>query len=118
MKGASAMRKLIRTLATVGCAFLGMASVTKGDVRLQGAGATFPAPIYQRWVAEYQKAHPDVKIDYQAIGSGGGIKGITERTVDFGASDAPMSAKELSAAGADVVQIPTDAAAELTSYNL
>jgi phosphate transport system substrate-binding protein len=94
------------------------APAARAEVKMQGAGATFPAPIYQRWVAEYQKAHPDVKIDYQAIGSGGGIKGITEKTVDFGASDAPMSAKELKAAGDDVVQIPTVAGAVVIAYNL
>jgi phosphate transport system substrate-binding protein len=95
-----------------------LAAAARAEVKLQGAGATFPAPIYQRWVAEYTKAHPDVKIDYQAIGSGGGIKGITERTVDFGASDAPMSAKELKAAGGDVVQLPTVAGAVVMAYNL
>jgi phosphate transport system substrate-binding protein len=88
------------------------------EVRMQGAGATFPAPIYQRWVAEYQKAHPEVQIDYQAIGSGGGIKGITEKTVDFGASDAPMTAKELAAAGGDIVQIPTVAGSVVIAYNV
>src|SRR5205823_1828018 len=53
------------------------------ETRLQGAGATFPAPLYKRWVADYQKSHPDVQIDYQSIGSGGGIKAITEKTVAF-----------------------------------
>src|SRR4051812_30131838 len=104
------MTGLFKTLATFTIAAIAT-NAARAEVRMQGAGATFPAPIYQRWVAEYQKAHPDVKIDYQAIGSGGGIKGITERTVDFGASDAPMSAKELAAAGGDVVQIPTVAGA-------
>lgn len=99
-------------------ALIGFAAPVKAEIKMQGAGATFPAPIYQRWVADYQKAHPDVKIDYQAIGSGGGIKGITEKTVDFGASDAPMSAKELAAAGGDVVQIPTVAGAVVIAYNL
>lgn len=91
---------------------------TFADVKMQGAGATFPAPIYQRWVADYQAANPDVKIDYQAIGSGGGIKAITEKTVDFGASDAPMSAKEMAAAGNDIVQIPMVAGAVVIAYNL
>ena len=75
----------------------------------RGAGATFPNPFYQRLVAEFQKLHPDVKIDYASIGSGGGIKGITEKTIDFAGSDAPMNKKEVQAAGgADVlVEIPT-----------
>src|SRR5437762_1717015 len=103
------MREVIRTLATVGCAFLGMASIANAETDLKGGGATFPAPIYQRWISEYQKAHPDLKIEYQAIGSGGGIKGITDKTFDFAGSDAPMSKKEMEAAGgaANIVQIPT-----------
>src|SRR4051812_16693461 len=66
-------------------------------IRLQGAGATFPAPFYKRAVVVYQDAHPDVLIDYQSIGSGGGIRAITDSTVHFAASDAPMSKKELEA---------------------
>ena len=112
------MTGILKSVLAVGVAALIGGVSAKADLRMQGAGATFPAPIYQRWVAEYQKAQPDVKIDYQAIGSGGGIKGITEKTVDFGASDAPMSAKELAAAGGDVVQIPTVAGAVVIAYNL
>src|SRR6187551_945768 len=82
-------------------------STARAETRLQGAGATFPNPIYQRWTAEYQKLHPDIKIDYQSIGSGGGIKGITEKTIDFAGSDAPMSKKEIAAAGGEIVHIPT-----------
>ena len=86
--------------------------------KLQGAGATFPNPIYQRWVNEYQKSHPGVAIDYQSIGSGGGIKQIIAKTVDFGASDAPMSQKEMSSAGAPIVHIPMVAGAVVPAYNL
>src|SRR5688572_31894727 len=64
---------------------------------LLGAGATFPFPIYQRWFAEYGKANP-VRVNYQPIGSGGGIRQVTEKTVDFGASDAPMTEEELAKA--------------------
>lgn len=90
------------------------------EVRLQGAGATFPNPLYQRWVAEYQKAHPAVRIDYQSIGSGGGIKGITEKTVHFAGSDAPLSQKELKDAGgaSNIVQVPSVAGAVVPAYNL
>ncbi|HEY7090827.1 MAG TPA: phosphate ABC transporter substrate-binding protein PstS [Tepidisphaeraceae bacterium] len=97
------------------------ATVALGETRLQGGGATFPNPIYQRWVTEYQKAHPDVKIDYQSIGSGGGIKGITEKTFDFAGSDAPMSSKEIAAAqaaGGPVVHLPTVAGAVALAYNI
>lgn len=111
--------KSIRFL-TVAMALMIASPFAVAAVRLQGAGATFPAPIYQRWVTEYQAKHPDVLIDYQSIGSGGGIKGITEKTVDFGASDAPMNKKELAAVGgADkVVEIPTVAGAVVVAYNL
>lgn len=88
------------------------------DVRLQGAGATFPNPLYQRWVTEYQKIHPETKIDYQSIGSGGGIKSLTEKTVDFAGSDAPMSKKEQETAGAPVVHIPTCAGGVVLAYNI
>lgn len=91
-----------------------------GDVRLQGGGATFPNPLYQKWVSEFQKAHPDVKIDYQSIGSGGGVKGFTEKTFDFAGSDAPMNKKEIEAAGgeANIVEIPSTAGAVVPAYNI
>lgn len=98
----------------------GNATLASAETKLQGAGATFPAPLYKRWVAEYQKVNPDVAIDYQSIGSGGGIKGFTEKTVDFGASDAPMSKAELEKAGgaANIVEIPSCAGAVVPAYNL
>src|SRR5438552_2330108 len=61
--------------------FIGCGSNTGGEVRLQGAGATFPNPLYQKWVSEYGKANPNIKIDYQSVGSGGGIKQIQARTI-------------------------------------
>ena len=69
---------------------------------LQGAGATFPNPLYQKWLSEYGKLHPNVKIDYQSIGSGGGIKQLKEQTVDFGASDAPMKDEDLKSAPGEI----------------
>lgn len=95
-------------------------SVAMANVRLTGAGATFPAPLYKKWVVEFEKADPAVKIDYNSIGSGGGIKAITDKTVAFGASDAPLSKKEIEAlGGADkIVQIPTTAGAVVPAYNL
>jgi phosphate transport system substrate-binding protein len=96
------------------------ATVHAQEVRLQGGGATFPAPLYQRWVTDYQQAHPNVKIDYQAIGSGGGIKGITDKTFDFAGSDAPLSRKQIADLGGEdkIVQIPTVAGAVVLAYNL
>ncbi|HEX8323419.1 MAG TPA: phosphate ABC transporter substrate-binding protein PstS [Tepidisphaeraceae bacterium] len=88
------------------------------DVRLQGAGATFPNPLYQKWVTEYQAQHPGVRIDYQSIGSGGGIKAITDKTVDFAGSDAPLTTKQMEALGGKAVHIPATAGAVVLAYNL
>lgn len=93
-------------------------SGSNGSVSLQGAGATFPYPLYQKWLSEYGKLHPNVKIDYQSIGSGGGIKQLKEQTVDFGASDAPMKDEDLKAAPGEVLHIPTVLGAVIVTYNL
>jgi phosphate transport system substrate-binding protein len=87
-------------------------------VDLHGAGATFPYPLYSKWMSEYQKVDPAVRINYQSIGSGGGIRQITERTVDFGASDAPMKDEELAKAPGKILHIPTTLGAVAVSYNL
>ena len=89
-----------------------------GLITLNGAGATFPYPLYSRWFAEYNRAHPDVRINYQPIGSGGGIEQVKNRTVDFGASDAPLSDEQLKAMGRPVLLIPTVAGAIAMSYNV
>jgi phosphate transport system substrate-binding protein len=88
--------------------------------RLQGAGATFPAPFYKRLVVVYEGIHPDVLIDYQSIGSGGGIQAITDKTVHFCGSDAPMNKKELQAVGGDesIVEIPSCAGGVVPTYNV
>ncbi len=86
---------------------LGTSTVYAADSLLvNGAGATFPFPLYSKWFSEYNKLHPDMRFNYQSIGSGGGIKQITEKTVDFGASDAPMSDAEMQNAPG-VLHIPT-----------
>ena len=80
---------LVTTLTLVG--------VARADALLvTGAGATFPFPLYSKWFSDYNKKYPELRFNYQSIGSGGGIKQITERTVEFGASDAPMTDEELS----------------------
>src|SRR4051812_18514242 len=91
-----------------------------GKTRLQGAGATFPAPFYKRLVVLYQGIHPDVLIDYQSIGSGGGIRAITDQTVHFCGSDAPMSKTELQAVGGDeaIVEFPVCAGGVVPTYNV
>ncbi len=91
-------------------------------ISLTGAGATFPYPIYSRWFDEYGKQHPNVAINYQSIGSGGGIKQFTEGTVDFGASDGPMNDEQLaafqSAKNATALHFPTVLGADVPTYNL
>jgi phosphate transport system substrate-binding protein len=96
------------------------ATVASAQTRLNGAGSSFADPIMQRWVGEYQKAHPDVQVNYTGNGSGAGVKGITEKTLDFGASDAPLNTKEIDAmGGADkVVQFPVTAGGVVPAYNL
>jgi phosphate transport system substrate-binding protein len=103
---------------TVACKGGGGAGGGDGKVSLQGAGATFPNPLYQKWLSEYGKANPNVRIDYQAIGSGGGIKQIQAQTVDFGASDAPMTDDELKATPGEILHIPTVLGAVVLTYNL
>ena len=104
--------------AAVAAIVLGSGVAASAAIRLQGAGATFPNPIYQRWVNDYQRSHPGVQIDYQSIGSGGGIKAIVAKTVDFAGSDAPLTKKELQSVGAEVVHIPTVAGSVVPAYNL
>ncbi len=96
----------------------GATPATGGAVGLTGAGATFPYPLYGKWIAEYQKATPGVTINYQSIGSGGGVKQVIAKTVDFGASDVPMSDEELGKAGAPILHIPTTLGAVVIAYNL
>src|SRR5207249_10962612 len=86
-------------------------------VQINGAGATFPYPLYSKWFSDYNKLHPEVQINYQSIGSGGGIKQITEKTVDFGASDAPMSDGEMAKAPG-IQHIPTVLGAVVGVYNV
>jgi phosphate transport system substrate-binding protein len=91
-----------------------------GDVTLTGAGATFPALLYQVWIEKFNAAYPSVQINYQSIGSGGGIKAITQQTVDFGASDAAMKDQEIAAlpAGTKMLHIPTALGAVVVTYNV
>jgi phosphate transport system substrate-binding protein len=85
---------------------------------INAAGATFPAPIYQKWFGEYKAAHPSVQINYQAIGSGGGIKQLTDGTIDFGASDKPMSDQEVAAVKVKPLHFPTVLGAVVVVYNI
>jgi phosphate transport system substrate-binding protein len=101
---------------------IGLALVTVAPVEAQmlmnGAGATFPYPIYSKWFDEYTKVDPEVRFNYQSIGSGGGIRQITERTVDFGATDGPMTDEQLKKASGELLHIPTVLGAVVATYNL
>lgn len=98
----------------------GLLAVTGASAQMliNGAGATFPYPIYSKWFNEYAKVDPSVRFNYQSIGSGGGQKQILSETVDFGASDGPMTDASLAKAPSKLLHIPTVAGADVVSYNL
>jgi phosphate transport system substrate-binding protein len=97
---------------------LGLCANASAQMMINGAGATFPYPIYSKWFDEYAKVDPSVRFNYQSIGSGGGQKQIMAQTVDFGASDGPMSDDNLAKAPGKIFHIPTVAGAVVISYNL
>ena len=106
-----------KILATATVAVIAGTALT-AQLAINGAGATFPAPIYSKWFAEYNKLHSDVRINYQPLGSGAGIRQITERTVFFGASDGPMTNEQLTAAPGKIVHLPTVLGAVVPIYNV
>jgi len=89
-----------------------------GQTTLNGAGATFPYPMYSKWFSDYHKLHPDVEINYQSIGSGGGIRQVLAQTVDFGAADVTMTDEQLSQAKVKILHIPTVLGAVVLAYNV
>lgn len=99
-------------------AVLSSTSVFADTVSINGAGATFPAPLYTKWFSEYRQVDPSVEINYQPIGSGGGIRQLTDKTVDFGASDAPMTDQQMAKASPAIIHIPTVIGAVVITYNL
>src|ERR1700758_909787 len=107
------MRKSVLLLV---CVLLALPAI--GQTTLNGAGATFPYPIYSKWFSEYHKLHPEVQINYQSIGSGGGIRQVTAGTVDFGASDMPMTDKQLQESKTKLLNIPTVLGADVPAYNV
>ncbi|GAC1337155.1 MAG: phosphate ABC transporter substrate-binding protein PstS [Myxococcales bacterium] len=106
-----------KTLAVITLALAAAGAARADKMLINGAGATFPFPIYSKWFSDYNKLHPDVQINYQSIGSGGGIKQFTEKTVDFGASDAPLTDDEMKKAEG-VQHIPTVMGAVVVVYNV
>lgn len=105
-----------KTLIVV--ALLALALSTAQAQKLTGAGATFPYPIYSKWFSEYSAAHPGVEINYQSIGSGGGIRQVTAGLVDFGASDGPMTDEQLAASKVKLIHIPTVMGAVVPIFNV
>jgi phosphate transport system substrate-binding protein len=103
---------------TVFALFAVLAAAPAWAQNINAAGATFPYPIYSKWFDEYHKAHPNVQINYQSIGSGGGIRQLLDKTVDFGASDGPMSDDQLKQAGFKILHFPTVLGAAVPSYNI
>jgi len=87
------------------------------DMLINGAGATFPYPLYSKWFTEFQKKNPEIRINYQSIGSGGGIRQLTEATVDFGASDSPMTDEQLAKSSTPIIHIPTALGAVVVTYH-
>ena len=107
---------MIRRIALL-CVALAIPAL--GQTTLNGAGATFPYPMYSKWFSEYHKVHPDIEINYQSIGSGGGIRQVLAGTVDFGASDGPMTDEQLQQAkGFKILHIPTVLGADVPAYNI
>jgi phosphate transport system substrate-binding protein len=107
------MRKLLVVMLVLMCAGAALGADT-----LNAAGATFPYPIYSKWFNEYNKLHPNVQINYQSIGSGGGIKQLQQGTVDFGASDMPLSDEQLKQMPMPIFQLPTVLGSVVPAYNL
>ena len=108
--------KAFSTIAAV--LTLAGATLAAQTIAINGAGATFPAPIYTRWFAEYNKLHPEVRINYQPLGSGAGIRQISERTVFFGASDGPMTEEQMLNAKGKILHLPTVLGAVVPVYNI
>ena len=106
------------TLLNVAAALAVAAAPAAAQVRLNGAGATFPNIIYQGWMLTYNQLHSNVQLNYQSIGSGGGIRQFSDKTVDFGGSDAPMSDSAIAAIQGNVLHIPTVLGAVVVTYNL
>ena len=105
-----------RTALLLVCVLLALPALAQ--TTLNGAGATFPYPMYSKWFSEYHKLHPDIQINYQSIGSGGGIRQVINGTVDFGASDGPMTDDMLKEAKSKILHMPTVLGADVPAYNI
>jgi phosphate transport system substrate-binding protein len=108
---------LIRSLRMLLCIAV-LAICAMAQTTLNGAGATFPYPIYSKWFNEYHNLHPDIQINYQSIGSGGGIRQVQAGTVDFGATDGPMTDEQIAQSKVKVLHVPTVLGAVVPAYNI
>ena len=118
LRQAASMKFKLRRKILMGALLVGVTATASAQMMINGAGATFPYPIYSKWFDEYAKVDPSVRFNYQSIGSGGGQKQILAQTVDFGASDGPMSDENLAKAPGKLLHIPTVAGADVIAYNL
>ncbi len=112
------MKRIVLAMLTALTALAALAAPAVAQVKLHGAGATFPNIIYQDWILSYNKTHPGVQLNYQSIGSGGGIRQFSDGTVDFGATDAPMKDSGVAAIDGNVLHIPTVLGGDVPTYNL
>ena len=112
------MRTWIRFVVVAAAVVAAGATLVAQTIQINGAGATFPYPIYSKWFSEYNKLHPTVEINYQSIGSGGGIRQITNQTVSFGASDGPMTPEQMDAAPGAILHFPTVLGGVVPVYNV
>ncbi len=108
---------MIRSLRVFFCILL-LSCFALAETQLNGAGATFPYPMYSKWFSEYHTLHPDIAINYQSIGSGGGIRQVTAGTVDFGASDGPMTDEQIAASKIKLLHVPTVLGSVVPAYNI
>jgi phosphate transport system substrate-binding protein len=113
------MNRLLRAVMAMCVAMLIVPTALAQDVTLTGSGATFPYPFYSKLFSEYNKTHPGVKINYSSVGSGTGIKQVSDKSTDFGASDAPMTDAQLQGAqGGELLHIPMTLGAVVPIYNV
>jgi phosphate transport system substrate-binding protein len=108
----------ILAISFIGCGGGGTSGNSESQLKLEGAGATFPNPLYQKWFSDYNKLHANTKFDYQSLGSGAGQQQLLSNTVDFGGSDVPMTDDQLKGASGEILHIPTVLGAVVITYNV
>src|SRR5215468_3952462 len=113
------MRTLaVATLFAAALSFIACSRSEDNAITLKGAGASLPAPLYRKWFKDYNRAHPNIQVDYKSVGSGSGVKSLMERTVDFAASDAAMKAEDMARVEGGVQLLPMAGGAVALAYNL